>query len=61
MNRLVLTKLPPPDDEMVAAGLEGRYYPTVGTHEVWDDPNIEGVLSSAPYLAKLGVSAERLI
>lgn len=61
MNDLVLSKLPAPDDDMVAAGLEGRYYPTVGNHEVWDDPNIEGVLSSAPYLAKLGVSAEQLI
>jgi hypothetical protein len=61
MNRLVLSRLPAPDQEMVAAGLEGRYYPTVGNHEVWDDPNIEGVLSTAPYLTKLGVSPTRLI
>ena len=55
------SKLPAPDDEMVAAGLEGRYYPAVGNHEVWDDPDVEGVLSASPYLAKLGVSSERLI
>lgn len=60
-NDLLLSKLPAPDDEMVAAGLEGRYYPSVGNHEVWEDPNIEGVLSATPYLAKLGVSPERLI
>jgi hypothetical protein len=59
-NDLLLSKLPAPDDDMVAAGLEGRYYPAVGNHEVWEDPNIEGVLSSTPYLTKLGVSAEQL-
>jgi hypothetical protein len=61
MNRLLLSKLPPVDDEMRAAGLEGRYFPSVGNHEVWEDPQIEGVLSAAPYLAKLGVSSEKLI
>ena len=61
MNRLLLSKLPPVDDDMRAAGLEGRYFPSVGNHEVWEDPQIEGVLSAAPYLAKLGVSSEKLI
>lgn len=61
MNNLVLSRLPAPDADMIAAGLEGRYYPTIGNHEVWDDPNIEGVLSSAPYLANHGVTSERLI
>lgn len=61
MNNLVLSRLPAPDADMLAAGLEGRYNPTIGNHEVLDDPQIEGVLSSAPYLAKLGVSAENLI
>ena len=61
MNDLLFSKLPAPDDELLAAGLEGRYFPAVGNHEVWDDPKIEGVLSAAPYLAKLGVSSERLI
>ena len=61
MDRLLFSKLPPADDEMRAAGLEGRYYPSVGNHEVWDDPQIEGVLSAAPYLTKLGVTSERLI
>jgi hypothetical protein len=61
MNNLVLSRLPAPDADMLAAGLEGRYYPTIGNHEVLDDPQIEGVLSASPYLAKLGVSAENLI
>jgi len=42
---LLFSHLPPPDAEMKAAGLEGRYFPSVGNHEVWDDPQIEGVLS----------------
>ena len=46
---------------MLAAGLEGRWFIGVGNHEVWGDPNIEGVLSAVPYLKKLGVTPERLI
>ena len=61
MDQMLLSRLPAPDSEMREAGLEGRYFPSVGNHEVWDDPRIEGVLSAAPYLEKLGVSAERLI
>lgn len=61
MNKLLFSHLPPPDAEMRAAGLDGRYFPAVGNHEVWDDPQIEGVLSAAPYLKKLGVSSEKLI
>jgi len=61
VNRLVLSRLPAPDDELRAHGLEGRYFPTVGNHEVWDDPRIEGVLSATPYLKKLGMTPERLI
>jgi len=57
----VLSKLPAPDDEMKAAGLEGRFFPSVGNHEVWGDPKIEGVLSAVPYLKKLGLSSDRLI
>jgi hypothetical protein len=60
MNTLLFSHLPPPDAALKAAGLEGRYFPSVGNHEVWDDPQIEGVLSAAPYLKKLGVSAEKL-
>jgi len=61
VNETLLSKLPAPDDDMKAAGLEGRYFPSVGNHEVWGDPKIEGVLGALPYMKKLGVSADRLI
>ena len=61
VNETVLAKLPPADDEMKAAGLEGRFFPSVGNHEVWGDPKIKGVLNTLPYLKKLGVSSDRLI
>ena len=54
-------QLPPPDDEMRAAGLDGRWFIGVGNHEVWGDPKIEGTLSAVPYLRKLGVTPENLI
>jgi predicted phosphohydrolase len=57
----MLKLLPPPDDEMRAAGLEGRWFISVGNHEVWADPKIEGTLSAVPYLKKFGVTPERLI
>lgn len=61
VNEKVLKQLPPPDQEMQAAGLPGRVFPAVGNHEVWDDSDVEGLLASFPYLRQLGVSAERLI
>src|SRR5262249_51979729 len=39
----VLSKLPPADQDMKTAGLGGRYFLSVGNHEVWGDPKIEGV------------------
>ena len=57
----MLGQLPPPDGEMRAAGLDGRWYVGVGNHEVWADPHIDGVLSAVPYLRKLGVTPQRLI
>src|SRR6476646_2136491 len=57
----VLKQLPPPDDQMRAAGLPGRVFPAVGNHEVWNDSDVEGLLSSFPYLKKFGVSDKRLI
>ena len=57
----MLKLLPPPDDEMRAAGLDGRWYLSVGNHEVWGDPKIEGTLAAVPYLRKLGVTPENLI
>src|SRR5262249_42804948 len=61
VNDTMLKQLPPPDDEMRAAGLDGRWFISVGNHEVWGDPKIEGVLSAVPYLKKFGVTPDRLI
>jgi hypothetical protein len=60
VDQTLLSRLPAPDASMRAAGLDGRWLPSVGNHEVWGDPKIEGVLSAVPYLKKLGVSAEQL-
>ena len=57
----VLKQLPAPDDQMRAAGLPGRVFPAVGNHEVWDDSDVEGLLSAFPYLKQFGVSDKRLI
>ena len=61
VNDTMLKQLPAPDDEMRAAGLDGRWFIGAGNHEVWGDPKIEGILSAVPYLTKLGVTPERLI
>src|SRR6266436_6754100 len=61
VNDDVLKQLPPPDDQMRAAGLPGRVFPAVGNHEVWDDSDVEGLLSAFPYLKKFGVSDKQLI
>lgn len=61
VNDTMLKLLPPADSEMKAAGLEGRWLMSVGNHEVWGDPKIEGVLSALPYLKKLGVTPDKLI
>jgi hypothetical protein len=56
-----LKQLPAPDRQMRAAGLPGRVFPAVGNHEVWDDSDVEGLLSAFPYLKRFGVSDKRLI
>ncbi len=61
VNDTMLKQLPAPDHEMRAAGLEGRWFMSVGNHEVWADPKIEGTLSTVPYLRRLGVTPENLI
>ena len=61
VNEKVLRQLPPPDKELRAAGLDGRVFPAVGNHEVWEDSDVEGLLAAFPYLKKLGVSDKRLI
>jgi hypothetical protein len=60
VDQTMLSQLPAPDAAMRTAGLEGRWFPTVGNHEVWGDPKVEGVLSAVPYLKKLGLSANQL-
>ena len=60
-NDTMLKQLPPPDAEMKAAGLDGRWFLSPGNHEVWGDPKIEGVLNAMPYLKKFGVTPENLI
>ena len=57
----VLKQLPPPDNQMRAAGLPGRVFPAVGNHEVWDDSDVQGLLSAFPYLKQFGVSDKQLI
>jgi len=57
----VLKQLPPPDAQMRAASLPGRIYPAVGNHEVWDDSDVQGLMSAFPYLKQFGVSDKRLI
>jgi len=54
VNEDVLKQLPAPDDQMRAAGLPGRVFPAVGNHEVWDDSDVQGLLSSFPYLKNSG-------
>jgi Calcineurin-like phosphoesterase len=61
LNDTMLKQLPEPDAEMRAAGLEGRWFLSIGNHEVWGDPKIEGTLSAVPYLKNFGVTPERLI
>jgi len=61
VDKEVLKELPRPDKEMKEAGLDGRVFPAVGNHEVWDDSDVEGLLASFPYLTKLGVSDKQLI
>lgn len=61
VNENLLQQLPPPDQQMRAAGLEGRVFPAVGNHEVWDDSDVQGLLASFPYLKKFGVTDKRLL
>jgi hypothetical protein len=61
VNDTMLSQLPPPDSEMLEAGLDGRWFLSVGNHEVWGDPEIAGTLAAVPYLKSLGVTPERLI
>jgi hypothetical protein len=61
VNDDVVKQLPAPDDHMRAAGLGGRLFPAVGNHEVWEDPNADGLLTTFPYLKQMGVSDKNLV
>jgi predicted phosphodiesterase len=61
VNDDLMKQLPPPDKHLTDSGLDGRVFPAAGNHEVWEDPNAEGFLTTFPYLKKLGVSDKRLI
>jgi hypothetical protein len=52
-----LDRLPPG----VPQGLPGRFFPAVGNHETWLDPDLQGLRNTVPYLEDLGVSADRHI
>jgi hypothetical protein len=60
VNEEVLRQLPAPDREMQDAGLPGRVFPAVGNHEVWNDSDVEGLLTAFPYLKQFGVSDQQL-
>ena len=53
VNEQVLKQLPPPDRQMRAAGLSGRVFPALGNHEVWNDADAEGLLSTFPVFKKI--------
>ncbi len=61
VNEEVLKQLPLASKKMQAAGLPGRVYPAVGNHEVWNDSDVEGLLTAFPYLKKFGVTDKQLI
>jgi len=56
VNSAVMKQLPPPTERMRAAGLPGRVFPAAGNHEVWEDNDAEGLLTTFPYLRQFGVS-----
>jgi Calcineurin-like phosphoesterase len=60
VNEEVLKQLPQPDGAMLDAGLPGRVFPAVGNHEVWNDSDVEGLLTAFPYLKRFGVSDQQL-
>jgi hypothetical protein len=61
VNDNLVKQLPAPDKRLIDSGLDGRVFPAAGNHEVWEDPNAEGFLSTFPYLKKFGVSEQQLI
>lgn len=54
-DKELLSRLPPPDKDL---GLPGRIFATVGNHEIWEDENISGMLTTMPWLKELGLSSD---
>lgn len=52
-----LSKLPSGNPE----GLPGRFFPAPGNHETWFDENLEGLLSTVPYLTQMGFTSEQRV
>jgi Calcineurin-like phosphoesterase len=61
VKEVLLKQLPPPDDRLKNGGLDGRVFSAAGNHEVWEDPNAEGFLSTFDYLKKFGISDKQLV
>jgi hypothetical protein len=57
-DRELLSRLPPPDKTL---GLPGRFLSAVGNHATWHDNDINGLLTSMPWLKNLGLSNRRRI
>jgi len=56
----LLKQLPPPDQGLRAAGIDGRVIASPGNHEVWADPHLDGFFTAFPYLKKLGATEQNL-
>jgi len=54
----LILRLPHPDGDL---GLPGRVLASVGNHETWDDPNLEGMMTTMPWLTDLGMSPKNRI
>jgi hypothetical protein len=54
-----LRQLPPPDNRLKQAGLEGRVFGALGNHEVWGDSTAEAFRAAFPYVTKLGMSDDQ--
>jgi hypothetical protein len=60
VNEGLLKQLPPADQGMRAAGLEGRVFSSPGNHEVWEDQHLTGFFAAFPYLKKFGITDQQL-
>lgn len=52
-----LSRLPVDNPE----GLPGRFFPSPGNHETWLDEDLEGFLSTVPYLEEMGFTLDNRV